>query len=193
MSYYKVERSNFTTKAENRFMSDDIHLLRQLRSGDENAFCRMYERYKDDLFTIAMSVVGEVHAAEDCLHDVFVGFARSGGGIRINRSVKGYLIRSVINRARDYIPKPRIASSVGVEALNVEVEGCEPGERLMEAEESAQVLQALASLPDEQHEAVAMRIYGGMKFKEIARTLGISINTAQSRYRYGIEKLRTIL
>jgi RNA polymerase sigma factor (sigma-70 family) len=64
---------------------------------------------------------------------------------------------------------------------------------LIENEESIQVYKALAKLPDEQHEAVVLHLYGEMKFKEIADLLHISINTAQSRYRYGIDKLKTLL
>ena len=64
---------------------------------------------------------------------------------------------------------------------------------LIENEESTRIFQALAKLPDEQHEVVTLHLYGEMKFKEIADFLDISINTVQSRYRYGIEKLRTFL
>ena len=52
---------------------------------------------------------------------------------------------------------------------------------------------AMTSLPAEQREAVALRVYGGMPFAEIALQQGTSEKTAQSRYRYGIEKIRRIL
>ena len=51
----------------------------------------------------------------------------------------------------------------------------------------------MAKLPAEQREVVSLHIHGQMKFREIAQQLELSINTVQSRYRYGIEKLRTFL
>ncbi|MCA1596341.1 MAG: hypothetical protein LC772_07955, partial [Chloroflexi bacterium] len=50
-----------------------------------------------------------------------------------------------------------------------------------------------ARLPVEQREVLALKVFQGLTFKEIARATGISINTAASRYRYGIEKLREAL
>jgi RNA polymerase sigma-70 factor (ECF subfamily) len=52
---------------------------------------------------------------------------------------------------------------------------------------------ALASLPRPQREVIVMKIYRQKTFLEISRLLGISQNTAASRYRYGMEKLRTLL
>ena len=53
--------------------------------------------------------------------------------------------------------------------------------------------QALAKLPDQQREVIILRLRAEMKFHEIARMLSVSINTVQSRYRYGIEKLKYLL
>ena len=51
----------------------------------------------------------------------------------------------------------------------------------------------MAVLPYEQREAVILHIQGGMKFREIAKLQGVSDKTAQSRFRYGFTKLRSIL
>jgi len=55
------------------------------------------------------------------------------------------------------------------------------------------VTRALEKLPLEQREIVVLRLQGDMKFHQIAAMLDISLNTAQSRYRYGMEKLRQLL
>ena len=68
-----------------------------------------------------------------------------------------------------------------------------PESRLIVSEESMQVFEAMAKLPTEQREVISLHIYGQMKFREIAEQLDVSINTVQSRYRYGIEKLRAFL
>lgn len=55
------------------------------------------------------------------------------------------------------------------------------------------VARALEKLPIEQREVVVLRLQGDMKFRQIAEMLDVSVNTAQSRYRYGMEKLRQLL
>ena len=52
---------------------------------------------------------------------------------------------------------------------------------------------ALAELPYEQREVVILHVQGGMKFRAIAKSRNVSINTIQSRYRYGLDKLRSLL
>jgi RNA polymerase sigma-70 factor (ECF subfamily) len=51
----------------------------------------------------------------------------------------------------------------------------------------------MMELPDEQREIVVLHLQGRMPFREIARLQGISVNTAMSRYRYGLDKLRSAL
>ena len=58
--------------------SEDKHLLKLLRQGDSSALRRLYEKYRTDLFTVALSLIHDVHAAEDCLQDVFVRLAQGG-------------------------------------------------------------------------------------------------------------------
>lgn len=57
--------------------------------------------------------------------------------------------------------------------------------------ESALALEkALGQLPEEQRQVVVMRIWSGMTLEEVAAAIGVPLNTAASRYRYGLEKLR---
>jgi RNA polymerase sigma-70 factor (ECF subfamily) len=60
-------------------------------------------------------------------------------------------------------------------------------------EEAERLTGALARLPIEQRETIVLHLNGGMKFKQIARMQRIPLSTVQGRYRYGLEKLRTIL
>ncbi len=68
-----------------------------------------------------------------------------------------------------------------------------PMEHAIGREESGQLKDLLAQLPYEQREIIVLHLHHGMRFREIAKSLGISINTVQSRYRYGLDKLRSIL
>jgi len=68
-----------------------------------------------------------------------------------------------------------------------------PAEYVMSCEESEKLQDLLARLPYEQCEVIVLHLHQGMRFREIAKALDVSINTVQSRYRYGLEKLRSIV
>jgi len=68
-----------------------------------------------------------------------------------------------------------------------------PQRWLIGSERFNQVRAALGELPVEQREAVTLHLYGDMPFREIAAWQETSIKTVQSRYRYGLDKLRSLL
>ena len=173
-------------------MFEDKHLLKLLRHGDSNALCRLYEKYRTDLFTVAVSLIHDVHTAEDCLQDVFVRLAEGAADMEIRRNVKGYLISSVVNRARDQLRrKSKFLNRA--ESFGCSVSVTDPVKVLIKCEESAQLFNALMSLPYDQREVFVLHVQAGMKFKEIADLQSVSIKTVISRYRYGIEKLQALL
>jgi RNA polymerase sigma-70 factor (ECF subfamily) len=168
----------------------DRRLVYRLRQGDADALRQIYQRYKEDLLTVAMSLLGEVHTAEDCVHDVFVHFAEAPADLRVHSSLRGYLVRCVANRAKNMLKRQsRPSESIADEPQSLDC----PVHGSIASEESPRVFEALAQLPAEQREVITLHLQGQMRFREIAVHLGLSINTVQSRYRYGIEKLRTLL
>jgi RNA polymerase sigma factor (sigma-70 family) len=61
------------------------------------------------------------------------------------------------------------------------------------SEELKQLSFAMAQLPYEQREVIMLHLHGGMMFKQIAKSQQVSINTVQSRYRYALDKLRSLM
>ena len=174
-------------------MSDDKELLKRMRCGDKDALRRIYEKYREDLFTVAVSLLHDVHASEDCLQDVFVAFADTPGGFDIRRNLKGYLTSCVANRARDYQRKKTARLDCSLEELGCATVADDPAGNLIESEQRARLIKALAQLPYRQREVFVLHVQGRLKFRQIARLESISIKTVQSRYRYAIEKLRALL
>ena len=176
-------------------MREDSLLVARLRRGDKAALARLYEKYKDDMLTIANCLLLDLAAAEDCLHDVFVGFAAGAAELRLRGNLKGYLMTSVANKARDRLRmKTRQQENVSLaDMADVASNSAEPAQALADCEQTASLYTALAQLPYARREVITLRLHGKLKFREIAKTLGLSTNTVQSRYRYGIEKLRMLL
>ncbi len=166
---------------------EDRWLLRKLRHGDAAALQRLYEKYKRDLLGLAVTLSRDKGAGEDIVHDVFVSFVRFAPRLRLRTSLRSYLLASVANRARNLNrvstrepPPPCAAESP-------------PDQKVWEHERTSLIERAMAQLPGDQRETIILHLQAGMKFKEIADSQNVSVNTIQSRYRYGLEKLRSLL
>jgi len=174
-------------------MLEDRLLLWKIKSGDRDALRRLYEKYKDNLRTLAGAMLHDSQAGEDILHDVFVAFAENAGQFNIRKSLKSYLTTCVINMVRDEYRRrgPQRIDRDNLEQIENDTD-CPAG--ILMAREKAQILaDALAAIPYEQREVIVLRLKGGLKFREIARIQQVSLSTIQGRYKYGLKKLRTIL
>lgn len=178
---------------ESKLMSQDKELLKSIRCGDKDALRQIYEKYKEDLFTVAVSLLGDVHTSEDCLQDVFVAFADAHGRLNIRRNLKGYLISCVANRARDYQRKKTAGLDCPFEELSCLAISNDPAQKVIDSEQLCRILEALEQLPYQQREVFVLHVQGKMRFREIAEMLKTSIKTVQSRHSYAIEKLRALL
>ncbi len=172
---------------------NEEQLIRNLRAGNREALRLLYESHKDRLFTLAYGLLGDASGAEDAVHDVFLSFIESLHKYHVNGGLGAYLAASVANRARDRLRavKRRAAQAAEVES----------GGELRDPPEAQAILQeqthrlepALAQLPYEQREAVLLHLQSDLTFQKIAALQGVSLRTAQGRYRYGLEKLRSLL
>ena len=174
-------------------MVEDKILVWKFNRGSKDALRRIYEKYKDDLLGLAITLLKDRSVAEDIVHDVFVSFAQTTGTYHLSGTLKGYLSTCVANRARDR-NRLRSAKDTGinvVEAIGSSSDG--PVEQAVGSEESGRLKELLDRLPCEQREVIVLHLHHGIRFRKIADALDISINTVQSRYRYGLDKLRSIL
>jgi len=175
-------------------MIEDRLLIWKLKGGSADALRRLYEKYSRVLLTVAANLVNEKSDAEDVVQDVFIGFIESVGGFRLKGSLKAYLAVCAANRSRDLLRRARRQGANALEAAENKPANIEGPARLAERNEDLlRLALALTQLPDEQREAVVLRVHGGLKFKQIAACQEIAVKTAISRYRYGIERLRSLM
>jgi RNA polymerase sigma-70 factor (ECF subfamily) len=174
-------------------MIEDELLKWRFKRGSKDALRRIYEKYLNYLLTLAMALLSDAGTAEDVVHDVFVSFAGSTENFKLSGSLRGYLASCVLNRARDHIRSTRRQTVAAAGANSASSDPYAPEQSVICTEESVRLNRAIAELPIDQREAIILRVKGEMKFKEIARLQGVSVNTVQGRYRYGLSKLRSIL
>ena len=147
-----------------------------------------YEKYRKDLLILAIALLNDKAAAEDIVHDVFVGFVESLAQFRLTGSLRAYLMTCTANRARNH-NKAKQRPDSPQEVIFEE----QPVERLVSNERLARLAAAMEQLPYEQREILMLHSYGGLTLRAIAKTSGLPANTVMSRYRYGIDKLRHLL
>ena len=175
-------------------MIEDNLLIWKLRASSKDALCRTYEKYRNDLLRLAAGLLNETGAAEDIVHDCFVTLAQSTDKLKLGGNLKGYLAACVANRVRNRNKAGRRQEVVGLDEAEAAGSGSKRPEQWIICNERFKLLNnALVRLPYQQREAVVLHAQAGMKFKAIAGLQNVSINTVQSRYRYGLDKLRSIL
>ena len=148
---------------------------------DRSQIKQLYEQHARGLIAYACAFLPGFASAEDVLHQVFERLLK--GGIEIQGPPARYLYSAVRNAALNAIRNR--ARDVGLDDTWLE---SPPG-----MQDTAIALQsALRELPVEQREVIVLRIWSQMTFDEVAATLGIPPKTAESRYRYGIVKLKEV-
>jgi RNA polymerase sigma-70 factor (ECF subfamily) len=175
-------------------MLEDKLLILKFNRGNREALRSIYEKYKDYLVTLAAALLTDVSSAEDVVHDVFVSFIESARKFRLTGSLKGYLATCVANNARNRNKAKQRHHNIALDEANPAAASSNNPERsAIFGEELNQLSRALEQLPYEQREVLILHSYSGMKFKAIATQQSVSINTVQGRYRYALDKLRSML
>jgi len=174
-------------------MLEDRLLIWKCKHGSRAAFRRIYEKYESDLRTLAANLLDDKAAAEDVVHDVFVSLLQVVDKFELRSSLAGYLKTCVANRSRDYVRRRQRQTAAINNAEQVIPSGDGPINLVIKSEELQKLGSAMSQIPYEQREAIVLRLHGKMKFKTIARLQNVSIKTAHSRYRAGLDGLKFML
>ncbi|MFC1635106.1 RNA polymerase sigma factor [Planctomycetota bacterium] len=175
-------------------MLEDRLLVWKFKHGSKDAFCRIYDKYRDDLLRLALSLLNETDVAEDVVHDVFTSFICNRKQFRLTGSLKAYLATCVANRTRNENRSyPRRHHSGLNDVNSVASDSNRPDRWIITGDDFRRLNEALKQLPYDQRETVILRAQSGMKFRQIAESQQVPLKTVQSRYRAGLNKLRSLL
>jgi RNA polymerase sigma-70 factor (ECF subfamily) len=175
-------------------MLEDRYLILRFNRGDRSVLHRLYDKYKDDLVTLAAALLLDVSLAEDVVHDVFIAFLSSAERFRLTGSLKGYLATCVANRARNINKAAWRRHDTALDGVPEMACDAPPPEQVaIFGEQLRRLTEALQQLPHEQREVLLLRSHSGLRFAAIAKAQGVSINTVQGRYRYAVSKLKSML
>lgn len=150
------------------------------------------ETYADRLVRHAFCRLGNLQDAEDVVQEVFARTFSDRSRCAAISAIGPYLYRSVANASTDLLRK-RNCAAVFCEEVDAEkllAGGAGPAEVAQAGEALRRAEAWLKRLPDQQAEAIRLRVYDGLSLNEIAEVLDCPVNTVCSRLRYGFQKLR---
>ena len=174
-------------------MLEDKLLLWKFKRGSSAALERIYAKYETYLITVATALLNNTHSAEDVLHDFFISFVKSADRIKLSGNLKSYLATCVANLARNRVKRRQPEPIALDDNEEIQSPALEPDLLAARHEETAVLNQAMSQLPYEQREVIVLHVLSNMKFTQIAELRSTSVNTIRSRYRYGLDKLRSLL
>jgi RNA polymerase sigma-70 factor (ECF subfamily) len=151
-------------------------------TGYTDSVRRFYEEYRQELFTYAVALSGSRAMAEDAVHEAFCRILQRP---RTPDNFRAYVFRAVRNAAIDDI-RHRTRETPSESIFSVEVVGHEAEGR----DEQRLAVHLLDILSPDERECIVLKLFNDLTFREVAAVRGVSLNTAASWYRRGLEKLR---
>jgi len=150
----------------------------------------LYDNHAQALYAFLLNLTRNEDDTHDALQDVFVKLARQPSLLDGVREERAFLIRLVHNAAIDLMrrrgTREKHHELFGAEAASPFARADDPDEEFFRTA----LADAVAELPPDQRAVVHLKLWEGLTFEQIATTLEIPLNTAASRYRYGLDKLR---
>lgn len=165
-------------------------LLVRISRGDRDAFEGLFREHYAALVGFAEGIVRSREVAEDTVQDVLLNIWRQRETLRVDDSVRAYLFRAVRNRTLNHLRNERVRREA-VPHLESEMPYAPSGDaRLMEGELEHAVRDAVAALPPRCREVFELSREHGLRYSEIAATLGISVKTVETQMGRALRTLR---
>ena len=177
----------------------DEQLMIAYRDGDAGAFDTLYRKHKGGLYRYMLRHCRDAGVADELFQDVWMNLIRARASYTVQAKFTTYIYKMAHNRLIDHYRKHGQALMVSfdddTEDAPVVAEPAaaprdEPEKHLDIKQQAAQLLDLLSALPLPQREAFVMQYEGGMSVEEIADATGVTRETAKSRLRYALAKIR---
>ncbi len=177
----------------------DEELMLAYRDGDAGAFDTLYRRHKGPVYRYMLRQCRDAGVADELFQDVWMNLIRARESYTVQAKFTTYIYTMAHNRLIDHYRKHGQAQWVSfdndsedapVVAEPVAAPRDEPERHLAVKQQAAELLRLLDELPPPQREAFVMQYEGGMSVEEIAGATGVTRETAKSRLRYALAKIR---
>jgi RNA polymerase sigma-70 factor (ECF subfamily) len=169
--------------------SPDAIIVRQVLSGNQEAFAVLVDRHHAHCLRVATHLLGSADDAEDAVQDAFVRAYRHLGSYREQQRFGAWLLRIVVNRCRTRAGQQ--ARYVALEPAQLDQLIADPGAATHDRSHDLAV--ALAQLVPDQREAIVLRFGEELTYDEMATVTGVGISALKMRVQRACMRLRTLL
>jgi RNA polymerase sigma-70 factor (ECF subfamily) len=180
------------TPAE-RDQPDDRELLARLRARDQGAFDAIFRAHYAVLVGLGESMLQSRAAAEDVVQEVMLELWRRREEVMIQESLRAYLVRSTRNRALNQIRHANVQRKAEPELARDEAVSATGASQVVAHELREAIAAAIAELPPACREVFMLSRAQGLRYAEIAATLGISVKTVESQMGKALRHMRSRL
>jgi RNA polymerase sigma-70 factor, ECF subfamily len=178
---------------------DDSALMLRYRDGDLHAFEILYKRHKGALYRYLQRLCRDGEVANDLFQEVWSKVIASRERYEARAQFNTFLFRIAHNCAIDYFRRAgkvapgQMADVAELEEVLPGHEGDRPEVQLSQSQVRAEFKRALDELPAEQRDVFVLYEESGLSLEEIGKVTGVAMETAKSRLRYAVGKLRAAL
>jgi RNA polymerase sigma-70 factor, ECF subfamily len=178
-------------KSSKKSTINEKELIRSIQEGNDDAFKTIYSKYYVFLCAVATDVLGSSDDCKDVVQEVFLGIWKRRQHWRPEGPLKPYLYRSVYNRALNYINKEKSKKRVlDHYSISRADSPDQPIYELEIKELSQEMWKVIKQLPKRRYLIFILHKVHGLKYKEVADTLGISIKTVDNQMGLALKFLR---
>ena len=170
---------------------EEISLRKEIANGSEPAFEKLFRLYYSSLTGYAFNILKDRDLAEGTAQEVFVKFWEKRSEISIEQSLKAYLFRAVFNKCMNLKKHDEVKKNYQTEKLATTDQYSDSSLTQWELQEKIEL--AIQQLPEQCQKIFRLCKIDGMKYKEIADELGISIKTVENQMGKALKILRKSL
>lgn len=157
-------------------------LLSKLREGDKSVFSAIFKFYYEDLVMFARTYFNEIETAEEIVQDTFVKIWEEHKSLKINVSLKSFLLKSVQNKCIDTFRRRKVKQNYINNTTGSYINyDYSIDNYIFNSELESLIKTALDKLSPEISYVFLMNRYEGLKYGEIAKKLNISVRTVEAR------------
>lgn len=165
-------------------------LFKRIVEGDEKAFETLFHSYYANLCRFAAGIISDNNAAEEIVQELFVKLWEKRIQLSIDISIKNYLYQAVKNQCFNFIKHNKIKSEYFKNAQSNNEIQIQPDEQFLTLELAEKIEEVIQSLPDKRREIFRLSREEGLKYREIAEKLNISLKTVEAQMGLSIKTLR---
>jgi RNA polymerase sigma-70 factor (ECF subfamily) len=171
-------------------MTNDRNLFLQIKQGDKKSFETLFRTYYAPLCQFSRKYVKDKDDCEEIVQGFFLKLWDKREELDINLSVKNYLFSSIRNRCLNYIKHEKIKFEYQSEMMKNPDGQIDTTNFIMEVDLIDRIDQSIAALPARRREIFVLSREHGLKYREIADQLGISIKTVETQMGQALKELR---